>query len=184
MVPSWFRLDQLISNRYFQCILNGIEVMKMSNNADSLDGFFSVDGKYKGPSSTCTSLKIAASVGLGLALTAMVLLTIIFIRWLRRPHGWEEHKRFSSWLLPINSGCKTRLFSCKSTSQNSSTFGSHKSNNVHSPSSYHSPRGPEKFFPFIELQQATQNFDEKRVIGVGGFGKVYLGTLRDGTKLL
>ena len=29
-------------------IANGIEVMKMSNNADSLDGFFSVDGKYEG----------------------------------------------------------------------------------------------------------------------------------------
>ncbi|URD80802.1 receptor-like protein kinase [Musa troglodytarum] len=33
------------------------------------------------------------------------------------------------------------------------------------------------------MQEATNNFDEKEVIGVGGFGKVYIGALEDGTKL-
>jgi serine/threonine protein kinase len=33
------------------------------------------------------------------------------------------------------------------------------------------------------LQQATKNFDDKRVIGHGGFGKVYIGVLEDETKV-
>ncbi|KAG4164504.1 hypothetical protein ERO13_A13G020500v2 [Gossypium hirsutum] len=38
-------------------------------------------------------------------------------------------------------------------------------------------------FPFIELVEATDNFNENLVIGVGGFGKVYKGVLRDETEV-
>ncbi|KAJ1690325.1 hypothetical protein LUZ63_014480 [Rhynchospora breviuscula] len=38
-------------------------------------------------------------------------------------------------------------------------------------------------FAFSLLQEATNNFDENWVIGVGGFGKVYKGILRDETKV-
>ncbi|XP_049404323.1 receptor-like protein kinase HERK 1 [Solanum stenotomum] len=37
--------------------------------------------------------------------------------------------------------------------------------------------------PFVALQEATNNFDESWVIGVGGFGMVYRGVLCDGTKV-
>ncbi|KAL5581107.1 hypothetical protein UlMin_013549 [Ulmus minor] len=37
--------------------------------------------------------------------------------------------------------------------------------------------------PFIKVKQATNNFDESCVIGSGGFGKVYKGALKDGTKV-
>jgi hypothetical protein len=153
-------------------ILNGIEVMKMSNSADSLDGFFSVDGEYIGPNLTSKVMKIVAIVGLVLAVIALLLLAIMYIRWLRRPLDWEECRSLSSWILPLHSRCKK---SCKTNSN--TTDSSPKSKN----GGHHSPRGPEKFFHFVELQRATNNFDEKRVIGVGGFGKVYLGTLEDGT---
>lgn len=160
-------------------ILNGIEVMKISNSANSLDGFFTIDGKYKGPSITTKVMKIIACVGLALAMTAMLLLLVICIRWIRRPLDWEERKSFSLWLLPLHSSSK-RDSQCSPRKPDS-----HKSNNTggcHS-NHHHSPRGPERFFGFNELQRATQNFDEKRVIGVGGFGKVYLGILEDGTKV-
>lgn len=37
-------------------------------------------------------------------------------------------------------------------------------------------------FPISEIQSATQDFDERLVIGEGGFGKVYKGTMKNGTK--
>ncbi|KAG7993576.1 hypothetical protein I3843_01G011000 [Carya illinoinensis] len=37
--------------------------------------------------------------------------------------------------------------------------------------------------PFAKLQHATKNFNAKLLIGEGGFGKVYKGTLKDGRKL-
>ncbi|KFK34005.1 hypothetical protein AALP_AA5G089400 [Arabis alpina] len=41
---------------------------------------------------------------------------------------------------------------------------------------------PQRFF-FKTLFKATKGFKENRVIGVGGFGKVYRGDLRDGTQI-
>lgn len=38
-------------------------------------------------------------------------------------------------------------------------------------------------FPFRVLQRATNEFDDQNVIGSGGFGKVYLGVLKDGTEV-
>nr|CAA97692.1 receptor-like protein kinase [Catharanthus roseus] len=38
-------------------------------------------------------------------------------------------------------------------------------------------------FPLAVVQEATDNFSENRVIGIGGFGKVYKGVFKDGTKV-
>ncbi|XP_058786998.1 probable LRR receptor-like serine/threonine-protein kinase At5g10290 isoform X1 [Vicia villosa] len=43
--------------------------------------------------------------------------------------------------------------------------------------------GQIKKFSWRELQIATDNFNEKNVLGQGGFGKVYKGDLADGTKI-
>jgi serine/threonine protein kinase len=40
-----------------------------------------------------------------------------------------------------------------------------------------------RYFAFAELQDATNNFDETLVLGVGGFGKVYTGEIDDGSKV-
>ncbi|MBA0621251.1 hypothetical protein Godav_006895 [Gossypium davidsonii] len=153
-------------------ILNGLEVMKMSNLADSLDGLYAVDGSYKGPGAS--KLKIVAISGLALAFVAMLFLGVVCVRWKKRPQDWQKKKSFSSWLLPIH-GSKSNF-----SSRKSSLFGSRKSKSGYS-SVYSNGLG--RFFNLSELQNATQNFDEKTVIGVGGFGKVFIGTLDDGTKV-
>lgn len=167
-------------------ILNGLEVMKMSNKANSLDGLYNVNGKYMGAGSVSKSMKIAAVVGVGFSVTAMFFVAVVCFRWRKRPTGWEKRNSFSSWLLPIQSTGRGSLFSASSKSSSrrsrSSIFSSRKSKNGYS-SGYLTFKGIGRFFSFYELQQATNNFDEKAIIGVGGFGNVYLGTLEDGTKV-
>ncbi|PON70361.1 Mitogen-activated protein kinase kinase kinase [Trema orientale] len=162
-------------------ILNGVEIMKMSNSANSLDGPFTVDGEYKGPNSGLTVMKIVAAVGLAMAVVAMVLLGAACARWRKRPRGWEKRRSFSSWLLPLHqSGYSSSTNSSRRSS--SSLFGSRRSKSGHS-NYFSSSVCFGRVFTLAELQAATQNFAEKAVIGVGGFGKVYLGALEDGTKL-
>ncbi|KAJ6374126.1 hypothetical protein OIU78_029765 [Salix suchowensis] len=157
-------------------ILNGLEVIKISNSVRSLDGLFGLDGSGGGR----TIMKTAAGVGLAMSVTAMLVLTIVCIRWQQRPQDWEKGNSFSSWHLPLRSG-QSFFLNSKSSSRISSMFGSRKSKSGYS--SYFSNQGLGRYFSFSELQNATQNFDEKAVIGVGGFGKVYLGVFEDGTKM-
>ncbi|XP_058001966.1 receptor-like serine/threonine-protein kinase ALE2 isoform X2 [Hevea brasiliensis] len=43
--------------------------------------------------------------------------------------------------------------------------------------------GSAKSFSTIDIERATNNFDDSRILGEGGFGRVYSGTLEDGTKV-
>ncbi|KAK8993943.1 hypothetical protein V6N11_008155 [Hibiscus sabdariffa] len=151
-------------------ILNGLEVMKMSNMADSLDGLYAFDGSYKGSESS--NLKVVAVSGMALAFVAMLFFGIFCVRGKKRPQEWQKKKSFSSWLLPIH-GSKSNY-----SSRKSSIFGSRNSKSGFSSIYSH---GLGKCFTLHELKNATQNFDDKTVIGVGGFGKVFIGTLEDGT---
>jgi hypothetical protein len=78
-------------------ILNGLEVKKMSNSVGSLDGLFGADGSSEG-----RRMKIVAGVGLAMAVTASLLLAIVYIRWPKGPQDWEkQNSRFSSWPFPL-----------------------------------------------------------------------------------
>uniref|UniRef100_A0A0A9D0P5 Protein kinase domain-containing protein n=1 Tax=Arundo donax TaxID=35708 RepID=A0A0A9D0P5_ARUDO len=44
-------------------------------------------------------------------------------------------------------------------------------------------KGSAKTFSLIEMERATQGFDESRIIGEGGFGRVYEGILEDGERV-
>lgn len=43
--------------------------------------------------------------------------------------------------------------------------------------------GSVKTFTLAEIERATKRFDDSRIIGEGGFGRVYEGTLEDGTRV-
>ncbi|MED6204325.1 hypothetical protein PIB30_008142 [Stylosanthes scabra] len=147
-------------------IMNGIEVLKISNSVDSLDGEFGVDGRKAGGSNRGK----VATVGFAMMFGAFLGLGAMVIKWKRRPPDWQKRKSFSSWLLPVHAG-DTSFMNGKTS------VGSHKSN-FHS-----STMGLGRFFSLAELQEATKNFDSKEIIGVGGFGNVYLGVIDEGTKV-
>ncbi|XP_062206653.1 receptor-like serine/threonine-protein kinase ALE2 isoform X4 [Phragmites australis] len=44
-------------------------------------------------------------------------------------------------------------------------------------------KGSAKTFSLVEMERATQGFDESRIIGEGGFGRVYEGILEDGEQV-
>ncbi|KAK7283904.1 hypothetical protein RIF29_13653 [Crotalaria pallida] len=140
-------------------IVNGIEVMKLSNSVNSLDGEFGVDGRKANGSNRGT----VAAVGFAMMFGAFVGLGAMVIKWHKRPQDWQKRNSFSSWLLPLHAS--------------DTSFTGSKSN------MYNSSMGLGRYFPFSELQEATKNFDSKAIIGVGGFGNVYLGVIDEGTQV-
>ncbi|KAF5185913.1 Receptor-like protein kinase [Thalictrum thalictroides] len=148
-------------------ILNGLEIMKMNNSGPSLNGQFGPSQTGEKGSGTKTGVAV---VGFAMMFGAFVGLGAMVAKWYRRPQDWEKRNSFSSWLLPLHAGHST--FMTRKTS-----IGSHKSG------FYSSTNGLGRYFSFSELQDATKNFDENEVIGVGGFGNVYFGVLDDGTEV-
>ena len=152
-------------------LLNGMEVLKMSNSVGSLDGEFGVDGRKADDG--VGGRKAVAAVGFAMMFGAFAGLGAMVVKWYKRPQDWERRESFSSWLLPIHTG---QSFT---TGSKGGGYGSHKSGNTFS-----STMGLGRFFSFAEIQAATGNWDEKNIIGVGGFGNVYVGEIDDdgGTK--
>lgn len=150
-------------------LLNGLEVLKMNNSVGSLDGEFGVDGKK---ASTGIKGRVVAVAGIGFACVAFVGVGAMMYNIQKKKPEWERRSSFSSWLLPIHAGHSTIMNNSKG-----SGFGSHKSGYTFSSTSLG------RCFSFAEIQTATKNFDQNAIIGVGGFGNVYLGELDDGTKV-
>ncbi|XP_059650005.1 probable receptor-like protein kinase At2g21480 [Cornus florida] len=145
-------------------IINGLEVLKMNNSVNSLDGEFGVDGK----SATNASKGTVAAVGFAMMFGALVGLGAMAVKWQKRPRDWQKSKSFSSWLLPLHAG--------------DSSYMSRK-NSSRKTNFYSSTMGLGRYFSFAELQDATNDWDPNAVIGVGGFGNVYIGEIDDGSQV-
>ncbi|KAE8716877.1 putative receptor-like protein kinase [Hibiscus syriacus] len=149
-------------NRKSNAILNGLEVMKMSNSADSLDGEHGVVGGDSELSHKGTVVVIVFAMAFG----AFVGLGAMVYKWKKIPQDWHKRNSFSNWLLPLHVG--------HNNSPLNRGNGSKKSNTC---------TGLGRYFTLVELQEATNNFDSCAIIGVGGFGNVYLGTIDEGTRV-
>ncbi|XP_057534936.1 receptor-like protein kinase HERK 1 [Amaranthus tricolor] len=143
-------------------ILNGLEIMKLSNSKNTLDGA-AVIPSLQGNSKSGVGVIVGVVVG-GVAL---LVLAVIFFFFCRRRNKKLARGHSKTWI-PLSL-----------TGGTSYTMGSKYSNGT--VTSMASNLGYR--IPFAAVQEATNNFDENWVIGIGGFGKVYKGTLNDGTKV-
>ncbi|XP_021912565.1 probable receptor-like protein kinase At5g59700 [Carica papaya] len=152
--PSALHLD------FPNAILNGLEIMKMNNSAGSLSG------PPINLSASSSKKNVAMIVGVTVgAFFAMVLAGILFLVCRRRKLLAQGHSK--TWIpLSING-------------ETSHTMGSKCSNGTIA--SIASNLGYR--YPFAVVQEATNNFDESWVLGIGGFGKVYKGVMNDGMKV-
>uniref|UniRef100_A0A5B6Z7Z9 Putative receptor-like protein kinase HERK 1 n=1 Tax=Davidia involucrata TaxID=16924 RepID=A0A5B6Z7Z9_DAVIN len=141
-------------------ILNGLEIMKMNNSMSSLSGASVTSSSIPG-SKKNVGMIVGVSIGV---FVAVVLAGVLFLIWRRRKLA---HLHSKTWV-PLSLNGET-----------SHTIGSKYSNGT--TISTGSNLGYR--FPFAAVQEATNNFDESWVIGIGGFGKVYKGVLSDGTKV-
>lgn len=141
---------------YPDAILNGLEIMKMNNTDGSLSGLGSI------VASDSTSKKNAGLIiGISVAAAFAVILVVVFMFLCFRRRKLARQGQSKPWL-PFSTTMGSKYSNATATSITSNL---------------------EYRYPFVAVQEATNNFDESWVIGIGGFGKVYKGELNDGTKV-
>lgn len=185
----WVSLQPDVSTKpqYYNSLLNGLELFKINDSSGNLAGPNPVAApqvNYQGPgtnvipssSSSSSSSKgkgpVIGGVAGGVAVLALVLAVCCVVRQRRGRSAGDKHP---GWLpLPLYGGNSHTIGSKVSTTSGKSGTGSYASS---APSSFC------RHFSFAEIQEATRNFDESRILGVGGFGKVYEGEIDGGVKV-
>lgn len=149
-----------VKGAYPNAILNGLEIMKLNNSKGSLSA---ADAVINSSSKKNVSVMVGTIIG---AFIALVLAGILFMLFRKRRR--LARQRLSKTWIPIstnggNSQSMVSKYSNGTTLSAISNIGYR--------------------IPFAAVQEASNNFDESWVIGIGGFGKVYKGVLSDGTKV-
>ena len=164
-------------------ILNGLEVFKVNNTASSLAGPNPTPTVTAAPAAaptttTTTSSKsnTGAIIGAVVGGVAVVLVLVALVCYCCFCKAKPSKPATPMWLpLPLHGGSTDHSkVSTSSAKSGKSGAGSYVSS---------VPSNLGRYFTFAELQDATNNFDETLVLGVGGFGKVYKGEIDDGSKV-
>lgn len=138
---------------YPEGLLNGLEIMKISNVKGSLDASDAeIQSSVPTSKKTRTWLILGSTIGGSIICIVLVVVSILFCR------------------------SRVRTAVDDSTDENHTAVGAKEA-------SFISKSNMGYQFPLVAVQEATDYFSESIVIGFGGFGKVYKGVLKDNTKV-
>ncbi|CAN4105906.1 unnamed protein product [Withania somnifera] len=140
-------------NAYPDGLLNGLEIMKISNIKRSLDhSDAEIQSSVPNSKKTRTWLILGSTIGGSIICIVLVVVSMLF--------------------------CRSRIWAVvdDSTEENHIAGGAKEASKL-------SKLNTGYQFPLLAVQEATNNFGESMVIGFGGFGKVYKGVLKDNTKV-
>lgn len=140
--------------------INGFEILKLSNDKRSLDA---LDANIPDRSSHSKSSnpRIGLIAGLSAALCVALVFGVVISWWCIR-----KRRRRNRQMQTVHSRGDEQIN--KNETGESLIFSSSKIG-------YR--------YPLALIKEATNDFDESLVIGVGGFGKVYKGVLKDKTEI-
>ncbi|KAH1192016.1 hypothetical protein AAZX31_20G212000 [Glycine max] len=176
----WLALHPALETKpeFYDSLLNGVEVFKLNDtdlsgpNPQPSEMLIQHEEhaktfQNKHGSNKTFVIGSAAGGAAGFALVAAILVVVQHQKKKKAPGSYNT----SSWL-PIYGNSHTA---------GTKTSGSGKS--VGSANISAMAQGLCRYFSLQEMKQATKNFDESNVIGVGGFGKVYKGVIDNGFKV-
>ncbi|KAI0493359.1 hypothetical protein KFK09_023475 [Dendrobium nobile] len=168
---------------FFDAILNGIEIFKLSDADGNLAGpnpkpsamlenelqITTNAPKFQPEYSSEKSHVIVGTASSAAAAGLIFALCFVVYQRKRRANDNESEVSASGWL-PLHRNSHTTV--SKSNLSSKSCTSSHLSTMAASLC---------RDFSIFEIKQATKNFDESLIIGVGGFGKVYKGIIDKGS---